>query len=178
VSQRYDHWKKQQGCEDILACMDRHLLAAVQRYAHCFRSMQTYERREDFKYEFVMRLRTDHAVYARLPELPTFVSPGIVKIWRDQFAFSHRSDASAVLVSPSFSYSVCHNRTQWERICAPQTVPSNWNCSMGVPCESMLSIRLYSDVTVQVHPMRAYLAVKPEAPYDFCLKRAWIENSS
>lgn len=151
------------------SCMHIHLLTMVQRYAYCFHSIQTYEYKNNFQYTYIFRLRPDHVIYTHVPPLHTFVRPGKIHLWDDQFAMAHRKDAMSILSYPSLAYSTCYDSRMWRKICG-RPIHLKWRCEMGVPCEAMRSISLYTNVSINFLDW-TMKRVSTNSRHDFCIHR-------
>lgn len=131
--------------------MHRFLVPMVNRYVACYHEILAAERKNGYKYRYVLRARPDHLFVDRFPSAPLllkrFAHDRDVLLLDDHIAVAQRSHAGTILLAPQEAYSKCHNLTEWSTACGVNITRLH---SKGAPCCPMRMISNYEENSTAV----------------------------
>ena len=120
------------------------MFVMVVRYVACYRLLMLEEEARAFRYDYVLRTRTDALFLRPFPRadaaLAQLGAGRQLLLFDDQLGLARREHAATLLLNPALAYRQCADAAQWTRACGrPVTRRELQGHQLGhsVPCEPM-----------------------------------------
>ena len=97
------------------------MFVMVVRYVACYRLLMLEEEARAFRYDYVLRTRTDALFLRPFPRADTLLAQlGVGRqllLFDDQLGLARREHAATLLLNPALAYRQCADAAQWTRAC-------------------------------------------------------------